>query len=128
MPTKYNPNYPDPNVEPDVPNISGRSPRENVSIEEAAQRAVAENASWLLAKEQNMNGDSRQALEALGFTVLGEADDLFYQVQPPQGWDKSTQGYWTTVTDDAGNERISQFYKGAWYDRRAFLSIRNQEG
>jgi len=86
---------------------------------------VAESETWLLARKHNMRqGDTRADLEALGFTVLGEADDLFYKVQPPAGWTKETSGYWTTVKDASGKERISQFFKGAWYDRDAFLSIR----
>lgn len=106
-------------------NISGRSPKDNLSIEEAAQRRVAESETWLLARKHNMEiGNTKADLEALGFTVLGEADDLFYNVQPPEGWTKETSGYWTTVKDATGKERISQFFKGALYDRDAFLSIR----
>lgn len=120
---KYKPNYPDTSKESDVVNISGKSPKQNISIEEAAQRAVAESETWLLARK-NRGQDSRPALEALGFTILGEVDDLFYQVQSPAGWSKTTEGYWTTVKDAQGNERISQFFKGAWYDRHADLSVR----
>lgn len=127
MSKKYTPNYPSPEVESDVPNLSGKSPRQNVMIEEAAQRAVAESETWLLAKKINdysqPGSTSREALEALGFTILGNADDLFYKVQPPDGWTKTTSGFWTTVLDEQGKERILQFFKGAWYDRDAFLNI-----
>ena len=124
---KYKPNYDEGTVrrESTQVNISGRSPQDNLFIEEAAQRSVAESEVWLLARKHNMRkGDTCDDLEAMGFTILGEADDLFYKVQPPEGWTKETSGYWTIVKDASGNERISQFFKGAWYDRDAFLNIR----
>lgn len=65
----------------------------------------------------------KEKLEAMGFVVLEEHDNLFYSVQPPTGWTKETQGYWTYVKDENGNERISQFFKGAFYDRDAFLNF-----
>lgn len=126
MPT-YKPNYDDRQIltAGSKANISGKSPMQNLAIEEGAQREVAESETWLLARKQNMQrDDSKAALEALGFTILGIADDLFFKVQPPAGWTKETEGYWTTVKDAEGHERISQFFKGAWYDREAFLSIR----
>lgn len=73
-----------------------------------------------------MRGDSRPELETLGFKVIGEADDLFYRVQAPEGWDKSTQGYWTTVIDAKGQKRMTQFHKGAFYDRDAFLNVNRE--
>lgn len=124
--TKYKPNYDEDTIrkESQRVNISGRSPQENITIEESAQRRVAENATWLLARKQNTSREnSRASLEAIGFTILREADDLFYEVQAPDGWTKETSGYWTTVKDASGKERISQFFKGAWYDRKAFLNI-----
>jgi hypothetical protein len=126
---KYKPNYPDTDKVPDTLTQTGRTSRQCVVIEESAQRAVAESPEWLLARKLNSvrgeysRGDSRKELETLGFDVLGDADDLFYKVQPPKGWNKSTQGYWTSVIDVDGKERISQFYKGAFYDRDAFLNI-----
>jgi len=106
-----------------VPNISGKSPQENLHIEEANQRAVAESQNWLLAREHNGVGDSRQDLQDLGFAILGE-EDLFYKINPPAGWTKETSGFWTSVKDASGTERISHFFKGAWYDTRAFLNIK----
>lgn len=110
-------------------NVSGHTPNELLDREEAAQRAVAESDKWMLARRVNTHNfaesDSRKGLEALGFQVLQEADDLFYQVVPPTGWTKETDGYWTTVKDETGKDRISQFYKGAFYDRSAFLNFSN---
>lgn len=117
----------DPDRESDVPNVSGMSPKANVEIEEAAQRRVAQDREWLLARElNNPRGNSRQLLESLGFEIVGQDGDLFYLVRPPAGWTKKTEGYWTTVYDEGGKERLTQFYKGAWYDQRAFLNISNK--
>ncbi len=127
--SKYNPNYTDEAIrrEGSAPNLTGRSPQDCVRVEESAQRAVAESASWLLAKKMNWTSDDKRpvkdVLGELGFTAIEEHDDLFFKVQPPKGWTKETQGYWTYVKDQDGNSRISQFFKGAFYDRDAFLNI-----
>ena len=124
----YKPNYDEDAISKasTVENLSGRSPQAIVTGEEAAQRAVAESEKWLIARKENA-WDSKMSvkerLEEMGFVVLEEHDDLFYSVQPPEGWTKETQGYWTTVKDQEGNERISQFFKGAFYDRDAFLNF-----
>lgn len=108
-------------------NLSGSSPQQILTGEEAAQRAVAENEAWLLARKMNRTAKDNQSvkdiLESMGFTVLGEYDDLFFNVQSPKGWTKKTDGYWTIVKDEKGKERITQFFKGAFYDRDAFLNI-----
>ncbi len=128
--TKYKPNYSDLNKVPDKITPSGKISRELISIEEATQRAIAEHPEWLLARKLNsvrgeyIRGDSKPELETLGFKVTGVADDdLFYKVQAPEEWSKSTNGYWTTVVDTEKQERITQFHKGAIYDRDAFLNI-----
>jgi hypothetical protein len=125
----YKPNYTKEDIRKSstITNASGQSPQFILTGEECSQRAIAESETWLLAKKMNRisqdNRTVKDTLEALGFTVLGETDDLFFQVQPPEGWTKETQGYWTTVKDQNGNERITQFFKGAFYDRDAFLNI-----
>lgn len=125
MTDKYQTEYTDDVIEghSDVPNLSGRSPRENLRIEEGNQRRIAESEKWYLARRLNPRGDSKDCLQGMGF-VVGEVSGLFYEVNPPSGWTKSTDGYWTSVLDCDGHERISQFYKGAWYDQDAFLNIK----
>lgn len=111
---------------PDSITPMGRTSRELITIQEDEQKRIAENSTWLLARRINMGGDSRRSLEKMGFNVAtspSSMDALFYETQPPKGWTKTTSGYWTTVRDKNGNERISQFYKGAIYDRDAFLNI-----
>lgn len=107
-------------------NLSGASPKAILTGEETAQRVVAENEQWLVARKENGWNSKmpvKERLEELGFTVLEEHDDLFYSVQPPEGWTKETQGYWTSIKDQDGKECISQFFKGAFYDRDAFLNF-----
>lgn len=90
----------------------------------SGQWLPAKTGSWPERQTECGGGsDSRLILEEAGFQVVAEHDDLFYKVQPPQGWTKQTQGYWTYVYDPAGVERFSQFFKGAWYDRDAFLNV-----
>ena len=126
----YKPNYTEEDIHKSSTraNVSGQSPQFILIGEESAQRAVAENEKWLLARKMNRiaSRDRRAVkdiLEEMGFKVLSEQDDLFFEVQPPEGWTKETQGYWTTVKDQDGKERISQFFKGAFYDRDAFLNV-----
>ncbi|MBU3907256.1 MAG: hypothetical protein KKA64_03320 [Nanoarchaeota archaeon] len=122
---KYKPNY-DLKEIPDEITPTGLTARENAEIEEETQRAIAESTEWLLAKNHKSScreSDSMPALKKLGFKILGEANDLFYNVQPPEGWTKSTQGYDTIVKDGKGRTHITQFFKGAFYDRDAFLCI-----
>lgn len=129
MTEEYKPRYNDLSEIPDIMTPTGKTSRELVSIEEAAQRAVAKNPEWLLARRVGGYGgdDSHPELEKLGFKVLGEANDLFYRVQPPEKWNKYTEGLWARVTDAEGEERILQFYKGAIYDRDAFLDIKKRK-
>ena len=102
---------------------TGFTSRELYGMEQAEQARIATSEVWLIARECNPPGDSRPKLVQLGFTIVEVADDLFYEVLPPQGWTKSTDGYWTFVKDESGNDRFSQFYKGAFYDRRAFVNL-----
>ena len=110
------------------PNLSGKSAFENITIEERAQNGIANAEKWYMARWENYSwgsgsGDTRPILEQLGF-IIHEETTLFYTCTPPQEWTKSTNGYWTTINDDAGARRGQQFYKGAWYDECAFLTIK----
>ncbi|MBI2405304.1 hypothetical protein HYV22_03985 [Candidatus Gottesmanbacteria bacterium] len=62
---------------------TGYTSRQLYGMEESAQRSVGESQKWLLARkvntyERGADRDSRSGLEALGFQVVSEADDLFY--------------------------------------------------
>lgn len=109
-------------------NLSGKSARDNVSIEERAQRGIATAQKWHMARWENHSwgsgsGDTRPILESLGF-VIHEESALFYTCTAPSGWTKDTNGYWTHIKDNEGVQRGTQFYKGAWYDECAFLTLK----
>lgn len=52
-------------------------------------------------------------------------DDLFRYVELPPGWKKlaSDHSMWNKLVDERGRERGSFFYKAAFYDRRAHISV-----
>lgn len=119
----YKANYVNTNQVPNTMTPTGKTSRECIEIEEQSQKAVAECKEWLIAKKLNPRGDSKPELESMGFTNIKEKDDLFFSVTPPENWTKETSGYWTTIYDSEGTEQITQFYKGAFYDRDAFINI-----
>jgi len=91
--------------------------------EDALQSRVAQE--WSIAKKSGMSKvDSREGLEALGFSILKESE-LFYSVTPPEGFTTSTKGYWTYVFDATGKEVIIQFDKSASYDTDAFMHFKD---
>lgn len=67
--------------------------------------------------------DTKEPLEALGFTIIRQIDDLMYEVTPPDKWTYEESGYWTDFKDASGTTRIRMFYKGDRYDRDAFLGF-----
>jgi len=87
--------------------------------EDEIQSMVAQ--TWSIAKKGE-EGDSREGLEALGFSILKEGK-LFYSVTPPEGFTKSTRGYWTEVFDATGKKVLMQFYKSAAWDTDAFVGF-----
>lgn len=72
-------------------------------------------------------GDQRPAFEALGFWFgeRVEGDPLFIHAELPAGWSKAPSDHdmWSYVLDDKGRKRVSVFYKAAFYDRRARMSL-----
>ena len=109
----------------------------NVGIEASEKRGQLEflESETLPSEVQDLyepdqpmvKGSGKALLEAWGF-VFGKTiggDTLFQQAKLPAGWAKkgSDHDMWTHIVDDKGRERCSIFYKAAFYDRRAFLSI-----
>jgi len=65
--------------------------------------------------------------EALGFT-FGDPDPddpLFRPATLPEGWKRkgSDHAMWSLITDQHGRDRVSIFYKAAFYDRDAFMRL-----
>lgn len=63
--------------------------------------------------------------EKMGIKIIGEYDDLFWDVQLPNGWEikATTHTMWNDLIDDKGRKRASFFYKAAFYDRDAFINF-----
>lgn len=73
---------------------------------------------------KDMQGNE-QVLIDLGFVFLEEDGDLFIKAVFPKGWKMKPTDHsmWNTIFDDKGRERISVFYKAAFYDRHAHLHL-----
>ncbi len=71
--------------------------------------------------------DARPVLEAAGVKFIGpvDGDPLFQKVQLPSGWKKEATDHsmWSELVDDKGRKRAAIFYKAAFYDRSAHLSL-----
>lgn len=99
-------------------------------IEEQERNGQAElvKSTQLPAKMRGPNfGIEREPYEKIGI-VFGPAsrdDDLFLPATLPTGWKKvgTDHSMWSKVVDDKGRERISIFYKAAFYDRDAHMSL-----
>lgn len=66
-------------------------------------------------------------LEALGFSFgpPDPSDPMFRDATLPVGWTKqgSAHAMWSYIVDERGLERVSVFYKAAFYDRSAHMGI-----
>jgi hypothetical protein len=95
--------------------------------EKAGQRQVVHSQSLPTALHS-----PREAFEALGFT-FGEPDPhdpLFAPATLPEGWTRegSDHAMWSYIVDQQGRRRASIFYKAAFYDRDAFMSLNTVYG
>jgi hypothetical protein len=70
----------------------------------------------------------RTQMEAIGFRFGDEIDNLFIACHLPNGWEiKPTEhSMWSYIQDGQGRERMQIFYKGAFYDRHANLSVKQR--
>lgn len=95
------------------------------SIEAAEARGQEE----LVQSESipSMSMEMEEKLKELGFE-LGEidaSDPWFRHCKLPRGWKREGSGHsmWSYIVDERGFRRISIFYKAAFYDRDAFMSL-----
>ena len=95
---------------------------------EASERRGQSELVESTALPTKWNGPNRdEELTALGFE-LGDVhsdDPLFREAKLPPGWTKkgSSHAMWSYINDEQGRERISIFYKAAFYDREAFMNL-----
>jgi hypothetical protein len=76
---------------------------------------------------EGTGGENEAILLNLGFK-LGEpvhGDTLFRYAELPEGWKREGSGHsmWSYLVDAKGNKRASVFYKAAFYDRNAHMSL-----
>jgi hypothetical protein len=85
------------------------------------QRTLVENA--MVPKD--IMGATREQLTGLGFKFGDDVDELFVACELPSGWTKrgTDHSMHSDLFDEQGRKRAGIFYKAAFYDRRAFMSI-----
>lgn len=74
----------------------------------------------------DMHGE-KAAFEKVGFKFgdVVKDDPLFIETTMPAGWKKERTDHamWSKIVDEKGNERAMVFYKAAFYDRSAHMSL-----
>lgn len=97
-----------------------------VGIEEKEGQCSMIGGTRLPKRISRVNKTSWEELsQRCGIQIAGDSDELFYQVQLPDGWQivGGDHPMWTTLKDDKGRGRALVFYKAAWYDERAELHL-----
>lgn len=76
----------------------------------------------------NIEAYTRVQYEKMGIEIISEADELFWNVKFPEGWEvKATDhAMWNEVRDNKGRKRMTFFYKAAFYDRHAFSNLQTR--
>jgi hypothetical protein len=117
-----------------IENTSNREPLEHLAgMLGGTDRYIGEMESagqaQLVASTElpvRMNSGSENDVTALGIE-LGPVgpDPLFRPAKLPPGWKKQATDHamWSRVVDEHGRPRLSIFYKAAFYDRDAFMSL-----
>ena len=75
--------------------------------------------------DRNIIEYTKDRYEKMGIQIVGEHDDLFWDVILPEGWDTRATDHtmWNELLDEKGRKRASFFYKAAFYDRDAFTNL-----
>lgn len=68
---------------------------------------------------------SRDQLEKMGILFGEVVDDLFISCKLPEGWSKrpTEHSMWSDLLDGKGHTRAHIFYKAAFYDRKAHITL-----
>jgi hypothetical protein len=109
----------------DVENFIAASTPGGIEAQEARGQKTFVNTATL---PKDMGAGTREKLESIGFVFGKDADDLFVHVEMPNGWTKKATDHsmWTDLLDDKGRRRAQIFYKAAFYDRSAHMSLRGR--
>ncbi len=73
---------------------------------------------------KDMQGQQAK-FEKLGIKILGPADEIFNNVELPKGWSvkPTDHSMWSDLLDEKGRKRAGMFYKAAFYDCHAHISL-----
>jgi hypothetical protein len=96
--------------------------RGGVEQQEAAGQAVLVESRAL---PKQIEGATREQLGALGFRFGADIDDIFVECELPAGWSKQAtdDSRHSHLLDEQGRIRGRIFYKAAFYDRSADMSM-----
>jgi hypothetical protein len=94
-------------------------------IEAQEARGQIEQSFAETLPKKGTDGNARTRWQALGFVFGTDADKLFVNVKFPTGWRKkpTEHSMWSELLDDKGRIRGMIFYKAAFYDRDAHISL-----
>ena len=100
---------------------------EDHPIERSEARGQQELVNSDVLPVKWMHGTKRETLEKFGviFGDIVQGDEIFQNVTLPIGWKKvpTDHSMWSRLLDDKGRERAKIFYKAAFYDRSAHISL-----
>lgn len=76
----------------------------------------------------NLMNWTRVQYEKMGIKIIDTYDDLFWNVQLPDGWEIRATDHtmWNELIDNKGKKRATFFYKAAFYDRDAFTNFQTR--
>lgn len=98
-----------------------------LEMESRGQREIVNSEVLPTKVNSPRDVDVKAKLTELGFKFgnVIDGDPLFQEVTLPAGWKKvaTDHSMWSNVVDEQGRERISIFYKAAFYDRDAFMNV-----
>ena len=105
-----------------------------IELQEAEGQASFVASDTLPSKYNGYDRDfnPKAVLEKFGFKFHGlvPGDEMFQYVTLPTGWKRKGTGHdmWSHIVDDKGRERLSIFYKAAFYDRDSFYNFSRRFG
>lgn len=105
-----------------VRGMGGEDPSDIIPQQEAKGQQDFVNSTTL---PKNIRNGSKEQLEEMGIVFGEDVDDLFVEVQLPEGWKREATDHdmWNKLVNKKGEEQAMIFYKAAFYDRDAFISI-----
>ena len=112
----------------DMENFMVASTPGGIEAQEKAGQQELVNSDKLPTR---FNCCTQEEFEALGFTFGDEVEGapIFRHATLPAGWKREAADHdmWSYIVDETGTRRVSIFYKAAFYDRSAHMSLKKQE-